>query len=435
MSYRDLRNFTEIMRALSYPRLVSMENFRSPNFPLVSEILKWLVRRYDPGADLPMDVDTEHDRVLFVKSVAQFMATKAHIKLNTKKLYGADGYAVKELLKVASMLYNAMRTNTVDQVTWVVTFGVLLDWMLILIIDFILCAWKENTEVTVTPADLNTKSADLKQCRQLASEITQHGSKLSDLLKQEVELREMRMAAIQRPLELNDIEKQVQDGIGTVSEQIRQTMTRLENLASDEANLEEKIEKKKQELERNQKRLQSLQSVRPAFMDEYEKLEGDLQKHYEEYMVRFRNLAYLEHQLEEQNKMEQEKLEATNMSLQEMQRRMQEQEQLLVTGQRVDGNAYDYGLNDEIIYDDTQTYDDDDELVVGDDGSKERKMFGSMTGDGLEEEGSSLSTADSEDVVGDGQLLGGDSDDEEALEMDDDDSQQGVNQNDSEDDF
>ncbi|XP_062511924.1 clusterin-associated protein 1-like isoform X2 [Corticium candelabrum] len=408
MSYRDLRNFTEIMRALSYPRLVSMENFRSPNFPLVSEILKWLVRRYDPGADLPMDVDTEHDRVLFVKSVAQFMATKAHIKLNTKKLYGADGYAVKELLKVASMLYNAMRTNTVDQ---------------------------ENTEVTVTPADLNTKSADLKQCRQLASEITQHGSKLSDLLKQEVELREMRMAAIQRPLELNDIEKQVQDGIGTVSEQIRQTMTRLENLASDEANLEEKIEKKKQELERNQKRLQSLQSVRPAFMDEYEKLEGDLQKHYEEYMVRFRNLAYLEHQLEEQNKMEQEKLEATNMSLQEMQRRMQEQEQLLVTGQRVDGNAYDYGLNDEIIYDDTQTYDDDDELVVGDDGSKERKMFGSMTGDGLEEEGSSLSTADSEDVVGDGQLLGGDSDDEEALEMDDDDSQQGVNQNDSEDDF
>ena len=63
---------------------------------------------------------------------------------------------------------------------------------------------------------------------------------------------------------------------------------------------------------------------------------------------------------------------------------MQEQEQLLVTGQRVDGNAYDYGLNDEIIYDDTQTYDDDDELVVGDDGSKERKMFGSMTGDGLE---------------------------------------------------
>ena len=39
-------------------------------------------------------------------------ATKAHIKLNTKKLYQADGYAVKELLKVTSVLYNAMTTNT-----------------------------------------------------------------------------------------------------------------------------------------------------------------------------------------------------------------------------------------------------------------------------------------------------------------------------------
>lgn len=38
-------------------------------------------------------------------------ATKAHIKLNTKKLYQADGYAVKELLKVTSVLYGAMSTQ------------------------------------------------------------------------------------------------------------------------------------------------------------------------------------------------------------------------------------------------------------------------------------------------------------------------------------
>ena len=42
-------------------------------------------------------------------------ATKAHIKLNTKKLYQADGYAVKELLKVTSVLYNAMKTNVFNQ--------------------------------------------------------------------------------------------------------------------------------------------------------------------------------------------------------------------------------------------------------------------------------------------------------------------------------
>ena len=34
--------------------------------------------------------------------------------MNTKKLYQADGYAVKELLKVTSVLYNAMKSNIVS---------------------------------------------------------------------------------------------------------------------------------------------------------------------------------------------------------------------------------------------------------------------------------------------------------------------------------
>lgn len=31
--------------------------------------------------------------------------------LNTKHLYQADGYAVKEMLKITSVLYNAMKTK------------------------------------------------------------------------------------------------------------------------------------------------------------------------------------------------------------------------------------------------------------------------------------------------------------------------------------
>lgn len=86
MAYRELRNFTgwfthmsrltvvkEIMRSLGFPKLISMENFRQCNFRLVAEILMWLVERYDPKAALPTDVETEQDRVLFVKAVAEFM--------------------------------------------------------------------------------------------------------------------------------------------------------------------------------------------------------------------------------------------------------------------------------------------------------------------------------------------------------------------------
>lgn len=33
------------MRALGYPRVISMDNFRSPNFMLVADCLEWLVQR------------------------------------------------------------------------------------------------------------------------------------------------------------------------------------------------------------------------------------------------------------------------------------------------------------------------------------------------------------------------------------------------------
>ena len=53
------------------------------------------------------------------------------------------------------------------------------------------------------------------------------------------------------------------------------------DLEADEKGLDAKIKRKQAELERSEKRLKSLQSMRPPFMDEYEKLEKDLVVHYE----------------------------------------------------------------------------------------------------------------------------------------------------------
>jgi clusterin-associated protein 1 len=58
--------------------MISMENFRQCNFPLVADILKWLVERYDPKAAIPMDIDGEQDRVIFIKAVAEFMVLCLH---------------------------------------------------------------------------------------------------------------------------------------------------------------------------------------------------------------------------------------------------------------------------------------------------------------------------------------------------------------------
>ena len=59
-----------------------MENFRSPNFQLVAEILIWLVKRFDPDADVPSEYDTEQDRVILVRSVTEFMVSEMDTELS-----------------------------------------------------------------------------------------------------------------------------------------------------------------------------------------------------------------------------------------------------------------------------------------------------------------------------------------------------------------
>ena len=67
---------------------------------------------------------------------------------------------------------------------------------------------------------------------------------------------------IARNLEISEVERGLGNSIKAVENEIKKTLMSIDNVASDEANLEAKIEKRKQELERNQKRLMTLQSVR-----------------------------------------------------------------------------------------------------------------------------------------------------------------------------
>lgn len=114
----------------------------------------------------------------------------------------------------------------------------------------------------------------------------------------------------------------IRDAIAAVQDNVASLEKQASDLLADQRNLEAKLKKKQQELERGEKRLQSLQTVRcarlcvclcvcgcgvcvdvilprrPAFMDEYEKLEGELAEEYEIYLEKFRNLDFLEHELD-----------------------------------------------------------------------------------------------------------------------------------------
>ena len=371
MAYRDMLVFREQMQTLGYPRLVSMGSFRQPNFPFLADLLKYLVLLYEPSVILPLDTDTEQDRVLFVKSVVQFLAEKADIKMNPRKLYGADGYAVKEVLKLSSLLYTAVQTesNPDDE---------------------------ENEVVT----DFSLKLSDLKRCRQLANDITSRGAALYDLIGREIDLKDQRKAALANTFDLTEMEESVTEAIRGGEEEISEMLSKLENAAGDDSNLRGKIEKKQAELERSEKRLKSLQSVRPAYMDEFERLEADLKQQYEMYVEKFRNMTYLEQQWEEWNRAEQEKLEESQNSLRQMQQQIRVEEQRRIQDIQ----------NDEVLEDNSgeNLSDEEDEGgVMLDEG---RRYIGAMNPQGIDSDESLTSSYDGEESrdVGEESRLSGD---------------------------
>ena len=168
------------MRSLGYPRVISMENFRNPNFELVADCLDWLVSRYDDTAKIDDDISTESDRVFFLKAVAQVFSSKARLKLNVKRLYAADGLAVKELLKIAELLRDATeRANAED------------DDDLSDLSD----PAAKGTRVGNGEGEASSSSSldalladfDASTTRKLASEITRRGAAMHDALGEETE--------------------------------------------------------------------------------------------------------------------------------------------------------------------------------------------------------------------------------------------------------
>lgn len=186
-----------------------------------------------------------------------------------------------------------------------------------------------NVSVREDEELMTSKMSNLKQARVLANEITETGAKLYDSLGKENELREAREKAldfldsISRNLGSNTeqeyIEKCIRDLVGSQGQQMGQMTEMIENLKQDEKELESKIQRRATELERSDKRLKGIEQVRPEFMDEYEKLEQEIDKFYNMYIEKFRNLDYLENQLDTYNQKELEKKKENEKALKKIQ--------------------------------------------------------------------------------------------------------------------
>lgn len=132
-------------------------------------------------------------------------ALKTNVKLNTKKLYQADGYAVKELLKIATLLYDAQNNSNNNNIT-------------------------SDDNFNVVSFDISDKINELKSTRQLASQLTVTGASLFDLLGREVDLREIRNSKVARQFDTSEIEAALKDVIENIHKEIDDTKKQIENV-------------------------------------------------------------------------------------------------------------------------------------------------------------------------------------------------------------
>ena len=296
-----------MMRKLGYARVISLDSFKKPNFQLVAEILDFLAMRIDPSADIPLNIDTSNDRVRFMKAVCSLITAKARIKVSPVNLYYSDYHAVPELLKVASMLYGVYTSE------------------------------QSGGEYSRQAFSIPVKY-DKNAMRSTASDIVEIGHKVFELLGKEDALKDKRKDALRFIEKLSKnhsgeehtyIKECVEKLINQQKESVEAMESYVKNLREDERTLEEKIKRKNLDIERANKRLKGM-SVKPAYMEDMEARERELEKLYAIYLDKFRNLDHLNHLVDVYNVKENEKREIEKKALSTLQKQLQSDEDKVI---------------------------------------------------------------------------------------------------------
>lgn len=116
---------------------------------------------------------------------------------------------------------------------------------------------------------------------------TNHGVNMYDLISKETINKEAR-SQFSKPLELNQVEKLLKQAISNLKRQIENGKSTLESQNTEKVNLDAKIQRKQSELERTSHRLATLQKIRPAYLEEFEKIEMQMKELYSQYTMRIR---------------------------------------------------------------------------------------------------------------------------------------------------
>ena len=290
MTYREIRQFTDIIRTLGYPHPVGIDSFDTPNFALMAQLLQWLSTLYDPDIVIISDLSSEAGRVEFIKSTVQQMAIRSGLRLNPRKLYQSDRFAVRELLKIAAPIYRGITSTS------------------------------QREDSASRPKESILPSA--KKISQLSASVPKHSVDLYDQLDKELMIRDTRTKILSTMPPLEEVEKAVIQAIDSSGAKLDTLTKELDRLNNDEDTLRSKIKQRKHELDRQSKRLMSVQTIRPAYMEEYEALEQELQELFRIHFQHYRNVDYFEHELQKAAEIQKQRKAEIDKSIVKMKKKV-----------------------------------------------------------------------------------------------------------------
>eukprot|EP00892_Ulva_mutabilis_P007569 jgi/Ulvmu1/5184/UM021_0201.1 len=308
MSYREVRRLCERMRALGCKQVVSMENFRTPNFELVAELLFWLLKRYDPGTTVQDDIDTQSERMRFLESVAQALYIKARLKLNIKRLYAADGKAVPELLKLTDLLFVASQQAHTDAEELT-----------------------RNTDLALEA--LGHLETTMKAARVAASDIQLVGERIYAHLGKEADLLRNRQQILAHQADKVDVSRAIQEAIDQLVEEDAQLHVKMSQIDVQKTENGDKLRRKQTERERIEQRLLQMKNVKSPYQDELDSLLHELQTVNNMYVLKFRSLEYLDEELGKIRKDEDARIKAEELKLERLRQQIEDQDWKLMRGQ------------------------------------------------------------------------------------------------------
>lgn len=305
-----------MLQTLGHPQRIETKSFESPNFKLVADILCYLVQLVDSTIPIHDGIGTEDDRVQFLNGITTELTSRLHLSLDGRKLYAANGYAVQELVKLAQFIQIAIK-----------------------LVD-------EESNLNGNSALSASSETMVNDVQSLAKELSDMGPNIQQLLKQEVKDSVARVEALEfltavdgnsSITEYNSIETSIRERVDETNDAANRLDKQCKMLISTNKGTEEKIRKRSIDFERSTKRLESLdlQNVRPSYMDEYEQIESELEIEYDRWMVRFRNVDYLEAELRRRKTAETIKSKEAERSVRRMQKKYQEEEIRVLEGSDV----------------------------------------------------------------------------------------------------